>query len=648
MRQLSILWACGAVALLPLAMRCLAPTQAQILTSAASKPPAAASKPLLDLTAPDVEQRLTPTSTQVTVTRNPNPAPGVAVTIAPGQEGYPGVKLSFQDAPLDLSGYGHVEARLVNTSAKPISVALRVDNAGNWQDNPWNTEGIDLQPGAAGTVTTIFGYSYGHKPGYALKPVAVVNILLFTLKADVAQSFRLESLVAAGPAGEKPFVGPDDVRVQPNGGMLLDAGINSAAVPQLSAKNAQATLVGSVNHQSLHITFPVAQEEQSISVKPASGRWDLRDDLEVRVKLKNDGPAPLMPRLRLESNGGPSEWVTPAAPLAPGGEQEVVIPFANAKPANLARKGTENHVTSDAVGAITIATERADTARSLLVESITAALPPAPPLPTWLGQRPPLEGDWVKTLDDEFDGNTLDTTTWRVQGENYYDKQTHWSKDDVLIGDGVARLRYEKKTGFHNDDSKRKETPYAAGYLDTFDKWAQRYGYFEARMKLPRSPGLWPAFWMMPDRGRGTDPQGKRQTTSDGGMEFDIMEHLTRWGPNRYNIAMHYDGYAKDHKQLGSERIYIQPDKDGFITCGLLWTPGSAIYYCNGREVLRWEDPRISDVPAMLMFTLPMGGWDNNGLDDAKLPADFIIDYVRVWQRQDLVSESDGKKPPVP
>ena len=41
----------------------------------------------------------------------------------------------------------------------------------------------------------------------------------------------------------------------------------------------------------------------------------------------------------------------------------------------------------------------------------------------------------------------------------------------------------------------------------------------------------------------------------------------------------------------------MQPDKDGFITSGLLWTPGSAIYYCNGREVLRWENPRISSVP---------------------------------------------------
>ena len=72
-----------------------------------------------------------------------------------------------------------------------------------------------------------------------------------------------------------------------------------------------------------------------------------------------------------------------------------------------------------------------------------------------------------------------------------------------------------------------------------------------------------------------------------------------------------------------------------------------AVYYCNGVEVARWENPRIANVPEIIMFTLPMGGWDNSPLDDAKLPDDFIIDYVRVWQRKDLASDADGKKPPL-
>ena len=218
----------------------------------------------------------------------------------------------------------------------------------------------------------------------------------------------------------------------------------------------------------------------------------------------------------------------------------------------------------------------------------------------------------------------------------------------------MVKLRYEKKTGIQNDGAKDlseyaggflakdKQTGYTSGFLDTFGKWAQRYGYFEARMKLPTAPGLWPCFWMVPERGPAAGIWWKRGSTGDGGMEFDIMEHLTRWGPHRFNIAMHWDGYEKDHKATGSVWNYCQPDKDGFITCGLLWTPGSAVYYCGGKELLRWEDPRVASVPEQMMFTLPMGGWDNSAIDDAQLPADFIVDYVRVWQRKDLASDADG------
>jgi beta-glucanase (GH16 family) len=142
---------------------------------------------------------------------------------------------------------------------------------------------------------------------------------------------------------------------------------------------------------------------------------------------------------------------------------------------------------------------------------------------------------------------------------------------------------------------------------------------------------------MMPDRG-GSSPQWQRSDTKNGGMEFDIMEHLTRWGANRFNIAMHWDGYGKEHKSIGSTSIYYTPDKDGFVTSGLLWTPGELVFYCQGQEIGRWKNERVMNVPGHIMFTLPAGGWDNDWLDDAKLPDEFLIDYVRVWQRADLAT----------
>ncbi len=501
-------------------------------------------KVLLDVMQQGAEKRLTPTSEQVTVARSQDHStPGLNVTIQPGQEAYPGVNVKPEGAAWNLSAFGHIAARVTNTGVKTLSIALRVDNGGDWRDNPWNTESVSLAPGQTGTITTIFGYSYGQKPGYALRPAAVVNLMLFAGKSETVQSFRIESLTAGGPAGETPPVAPDDVRLNPPRGALL------VSAAKITSQNAEAMLTGDANHPALRVVFPPAAGEQSVSLRPSVGRWDLRDFLEVRVAVYNDGATPITPRVRLESNGGVSDWLPVAAPLKPGTETEIVVPFAGVTAADLSRKETGSHVTSDSVSAVTLTADGTGSERRLSVLSVTAALPSVS-FPAWLGRRPPVAGDWVKTLDDEFNSAALDQSVWSMYGENYWDKQTHWSKDDVLLGGGVVRLRYEKKTGFNNDDPTQKPSDYAAGYLHTYDKWAQRYGYFEARMKLPTAPGLWPAFWMMPDRGMAAGPeQWKRQDTGNGGMEFDIMEHLTRWGPHRYNIAMHYDGYGKDHKQ---------------------------------------------------------------------------------------------------
>ena len=125
-----------------------------------------------------------------------------------------------------------------------------------------------------------------------------------------------------------------------------------------------------------------------------------------------------------------------------------------------------------------------------------------------------------------------------------------------------------------------------------------------------------------------------REDTRDGGMEFDILEYLARYGPYRYNVACHRDGYEKDHKSLGTERIYVQPDKEGFYTAGLLWEPGSATFYCQGKAVAHWKDPRVSSVPMYILFTAVSGGWGGNVLTGEGLPSDYVLDYVRAWQRE--------------
>jgi beta-glucanase (GH16 family) len=611
-----------------------------------------AQRPLIDLAAAGADAQFKPSSNQVSVA-GAQGAPGAVVTIQPGKEGYPGITLSPPEGKWDLSDFGHIEARIANLSDKPISISLAVDNKPDGSQR--NTESTSVKPGETGSVKVIFGYGYNKKPSYALNPAEVQRLLFFTTETKAARSFRIESIHAGGPAGEKPPFDPSTVRVKPEKGVLFDGAAKIDAEKQLVAKDgANASVVGG------HIEVTVPQNKNgTVTFSPAAGRWDLRQFLQVRVKVKNTGQVAITPTATLKSNKGSGERFSAAAPIAPGASGEVVASFIPTVPwrgitgsvkTNWdGEKGTGTKLGSEAVGGVTITAEPSSGNRSFVIESILADVPPAKAMPEWLGKRPPVEGEWVQTFDEEFNGDKIDESKWNIYTENFWDKKTHFSKDNVIVADGMATLRYEKKRGFHNDDPKQtlaltnpkvSESDYASGFLDTYGKWVQRYGYFEARMKLPKAEGLWPAMWLMPDRGVASGPQWKRSSTSNGVMEF-----LSGWGPYRYNIAWHWDGYGKEHQQTGTEQTYFLPDKDGFLTAGVLWLPGQSVYYVNGQEVSRWETPRMSTVQSELMFTHVSGGWANTPLEESALPADFVIDYVRAWQRKDLASEVDGKQP---
>ncbi len=615
----------------------------------------AAGLPLLDLKAPGAERRLTVRDAQESVTASPDAAtPGSVVAIKPGPDKFPGIRIPAEGAPWDLAKYGYVEARLANLGAKPLVLTFSI--AGK-EPGTSSVENVRLAPGKTETVRVYFGWQWGSTKGN-FDPSAVPELLLFTKTVTEDVSFRIEAVTAAGKPGDKPAANPGALRAKPPGGILLGGTAVFDADKQVVTKGGATALPGA-DGKSQELAFTGGKAE-SATFRPAAGMWDLGDHLQVRVKLKNIGARPVTPGVQLESRGGPSTTVTAAAPLAPGTETEITVPFAAALPwRGVVEKdqdilelkksfdgvtGTGTKFTSHLTTGVTLFPDKTEGAKKLQVTAIVADLPGLD-LPAWLGQRPPVAGEWTKTFEDNFDGNTLDLHKWNLYAANYGDKRMHFSKDNVIVKDGTLRLRFEKKRGRHNDDPAGAETDYATGWVDTYGKWVQRYGYFESRMKLARAPSLFPAFWLMPDRGLKAGPQPVRADTKKGAMEFDILENLSIWGPYRYNIAMHWDGYMKYHKSIGTACNYIQADKDGFITVGMLWTPGSAVFYANGREVARWESPRISNVPSYLIFDHVMGGWEAEAIDDKQLPQDLIIDYVRAWQRQDLASPVDGPIP---
>ena len=213
-----------------------------------------------------------------------------------------------------------------------------------------------------------------------------------------------------------------------------------------------------------------------------------------------------------------------------------------------------------------------------------------------------------------------------------------YSKANDVVSDGVLRIRAEKRTAHMRDEATFPTRDYAAGYIHTYGKFEQLYGYFEARMKLPTARGLWPAFWMMPDRGPAAGSEGARASTYAPGMEIDIMEHVTDWGLGRYNIATHWDGYGADHKHWGNSSTYFGRTPDDWHTWGALWEPGKVTWYCDGIKTAEWESDRVGSVPMYMILNVQMGGWATQNVDVSKLPDSLQVDYVRAWQLKSRIA----------
>ena len=575
---------------------------------------------------------------------------GLDVAVAAGPAGFPGVNF-VPATPYDLAGTGYIEARVTNTCEQIISVSLRVDSGADTCAGS-----AYLKPGESGKARAFFATS-----GKASGPVnaaAISQIIVFTGKNEkAARTFRLDALVAAGRPGEQAPINPDLVRNKPKDGLILGGAAPFDAAKQLVARAASKAEFASPG--AINITF-TGKPDQNVLVRPSRGFWDLGDFLQVKVRVKNTGSAPAALTAQLTSRGDVSDFASPESLIAPGATADLVIPFRPKQPFEILSDPQQEvlevkkswglketpgaRFTSHQTTGVLFTPSDPAKASSFQIITIAAGVPPAEPPPAWLGQRPPVGGEWVKTFEDNFDGAAYDETKWNPYSGNYWDQRVGFSKQNIIVGDGVARLRIEKRAGHHNDDPAGKATEFATGWLDTYGKWTQCYGYYEVRVKLPTAPSMFPSFWLMPERGPASWPKYRRTDTKDGGMEFDVFEGQSMWGPYRTTFGMHWDSYGKYHKSAGMATHYNLPDKDGFITIGMLWTPGHVAVYTNGHMDGGWDSPRVGSVQSYIMFDMLPGGFEYDPLDPATLPADLVIDYVRVWQRKDLASPDDGPK----
>ncbi|NUU63654.1 hemoblobin-interacting domain-containing protein [Paenibacillus agri] len=262
-------------------------------------------------------------------------------------------------------------------------------------------------------------------------------------------------------------------------------------------------------------------------------------------------------------------------------------------------------------------------------------------------KNPSEEKDWTLAWSDEFDGkgNNLDTNgvnldKWAYQlgtGSQYgltdwgNNEQQYYRKENVKVTDGKLVIQ-AKKESFEGK-------PYTSARLYTEPTFNKTYGKFEARIKLPKGQGLWPAFWMVPT-------ESKYGTWASSG-ELDIMEVRGRL-PGEVDGTIHFGEGWPNNRATGTAYHFAEgTDITDFHTYSVEWEPGEIRWYVDGEiyQILNNWDSWGKNMPAKYAFPAPFdqdfymimnlavgGTYDGNREPDAsQLPAEMVVDYVRAY-----------------
>ncbi|MBK5719670.1 glycoside hydrolase family 16 protein [Dysgonomonas sp. Marseille-P4677] len=166
--------------------------------------------------------------------------------------------------------------------------------------------------------------------------------------------------------------------------------------------------------------------------------------------------------------------------------------------------------------------------------------------------------------------------------------------------------------------------------MNTKQSW--KYGYFEMRAKVPGGKGTWAAFWML--------PQDFNDWPLDG--EIDIMEYVG-YKPDTTHTSVHTAAYNHVQHTEKTATKKVAGIENEFHIYAVEWTEDYIKGYVDGVEFFYFENDKKMDkktwpfnVPFYLKLNLAIGGnWGGTrGIDPDIFPARYVIDYVRVYQKQ--------------
>lgn len=235
------------------------------------------------------------------------------------------------------------------------------------------------------------------------------------------------------------------------------------------------------------------------------------------------------------------------------------------------------------------------------------------------------EGGWVlnKKASDEFKGKKLNEERWFPNNPKWKGRQpTFFAKENTTFENGCCVMRtYKPEAG-----TLPEGYTHTAGFLVSKELFL--YGYFEARLRPNDSPWVF-GFWMS-------------NNERDWWTEIDICENCPGNPVNRHDLNSNVHvfkapadkGDIKKHIDFPSKYyIPFELQKD-FHVWGLDWSKEYIRLYIDG-ILYREIENKYWHQPLRINLNNESNKWFGALPDDNNMDSEYLIDYVRVWNKKE-------------
>lgn len=258
---------------------------------------------------------------------------------------------------------------------------------------------------------------------------------------------------------------------------------------------------------------------------------------------------------------------------------------------------------------------------------------------------------------DEFEASKLNTTNWNRATKMA--ATAEMTLDDTELTTKTEN-GYLKMLAVRHWDPKKSGVEFAAPWsVTTMETMSYKYGYVEIRAKLPFMRGVWPSFWTSSSGALGNTVTEKYGYSIEIDI-FEVFSSTNKLSPNIHKWYTNGDHTMWAIDEGNSNEWYEFQNADNLVneyhTYGFEWTPTKMTMYIDGKDYYTYDLTKNFDKGAS-----GMGGFDapiylifNNHLFTESssykpysgcevhapiLPAEYAIDWVRLYQKNDGKSQ---------